>query len=326
MTLLVAAAGWLYHSILRRVLSAVGVRQFDIKILQEASKDNDNVAWRVYQNKKERQAVSFVCTEDPSSEKAVLAALVASEPSDLLNARVQHLDAIGGSLKECALDSGPVLYCLSHCWRLVHRPLEPEGSRTRLAWSVLDIHLQEQSEGYKRQVVEDVVSSSVAIACQVDNRFWKAVRDEYPLCIMRAANEQVHIDERRDTMEKLYADPRCCHDEFWSEPFLEAVPSQQVFRKKRIQSLLKRKNRDVKLMNMYMEGKLAHIKCSVPKIKGAPLIERLVYVPTLGLLLERHVEACGRALLQSISSRICGGGWRRECVCVRPCFFVLSFC
>ena len=117
--------------------------------------------------------------------------------------------------------------------------------------------------------------STTAVAAQLDTRVWTPLTKLWPLKLLIAVNLKFTQDARRCVRDEFYNVSRCCHDEFFSQPFVEAVPNVDQFGSVAVQSFLQRKLRDLKLLNMSMEGTLAKFKKAVVRPRGPDIEKRM---------------------------------------------------
>ena len=147
-----------------------------------------------------------------SYETTVLTALVSSQPGDKCNHRLQHLDVRDrendnedgpkpSCLSEAQSDDGAIATCLKHMFAIVESgEIFPAVA---CMWPAIMTHFSERPH-LLEDLLENVVSSSVCIAVQVDARMWQVVRQHWPLRLLGHKNTLLPAEERSQIRLDFY--------------------------------------------------------------------------------------------------------------------------
>ena len=90
--------------------------------------DDPSFDYKLWSARKDKQSFDFLV--NPKTGGLVLSPAVAcTEATDSLSKRVQHLDAVGYSIRELVDDRGPVTLCQARLYCILHPKSTQDGER-----------------------------------------------------------------------------------------------------------------------------------------------------------------------------------------------------
>ena len=271
--------GILLHRVLPRVRERAQVGSAGHEV--DAEHDVDAQNWHEQNHRHNKLSLEFL-TDTPSTDVKLAAALVTTEPTDNLFARLQHLDHTRNGVAEALGTGGCVSKCQRQLFGLLHLGSKPSALQTLLH------HFKH------RQCTDDVMAElhriSLTFAAQVWARL-ETLLANWPWRLLKAD---------QTTLGDFFHEDKCCLDESFSEPLrdIASAADMEDLTTGHFDCLRSVLARHLTLTNMPLENLLAEHRTAVPIQKGKPHMETTAYLGLLGQVHKQFEERGGRLSFQ----------------------------
>lgn len=281
--LTLVCGGLLCHRLLARAFEKAFNRELDVVIEDPRVKqggEERELSWQEVNSLSLQKAANFLLHE-PSAQHMLLT-MVATEPLDALNQRLQHLDATSCCLRDLTNSNSGVLVVAQR--RLSNLLLDADSP---VALHDVFEHFG-ASQGLEVGAMCDEARALVAgLGAQVSARL-ESSYFTWPWRLLRCVDPQSSEQDRRKVAEVFLAEEACELDADFSEPLRKGIGSvEELTEPGNVgYDMLDRLARRGRATNMGCERLLAQIRQASPCVKHKPLALRVLHCG----LLTQHLK------------------------------------